>query len=74
MRSAAPSWAMIPKQDCRPIRTLYLFELQMWQRGFRKSSPESKALIAKQLDEQQIAAVAAYYQEFRSSNSVATTK
>jgi cytochrome c553 len=43
-------------------------------RGFHSSSPESKALIAKQLDEQQIAAVAAYYQEVRSSNSVATTK
>jgi cytochrome c553 len=26
------------------------FELQMWKRGFRKSSPDAMALIAKQLD------------------------
>jgi cytochrome c553 len=25
-------------------------ELQMWKRGFRKSSPDAMALIAKQLD------------------------
>ena len=28
------------------------FELQMWKRGFRKSSPDAIALIAKQLDRQ----------------------
>jgi cytochrome c553 len=26
------------------------FELQMWKRGFRKSSPDAMALTAKQLD------------------------
>jgi cytochrome c553 len=37
-------------------------ELQMWSRGFRNNSPESMALIAKQLDDREIAAVAAFYQ------------
>jgi cytochrome c553 len=39
------------------------FELNMWQRGFRKTSPEAMAQIAKRLDDQDIAAVAAYYQQ-----------
>ena len=39
------------------------FTLQMWQEGFRKNSPESMAVIAKKLDDQDIAAVAAYYQQ-----------
>jgi cytochrome c553 len=38
-------------------------ELQMWQRGVRKSSPEAMGQIAKRLDDQDIAAVAAYYQQ-----------
>jgi cytochrome c553 len=42
-------------------------ELQMWKQGLRMSSPDSMAIIAKQLDDQQIAAVAAYYQQVRSS-------
>ena len=42
-------------------------ELQAWQRGVRKSSPESMAPLAKQLDDQEIAAVAAYYQQVRTS-------
>ena len=37
-------------------------ELHMWQRGFRKSSPEAMAQVAKRLDDQDIAALAAYYQ------------
>ena len=44
----------------------------MWQRGFRKNSPEAMALFAKKLDNQEIAAVAAYYQQVRSSNGAAT--
>jgi cytochrome c553 len=43
------------------------FELQMWQRGFRRNSPEAMALFAKKLDDQEIAAVAAYYQQVRAS-------
>jgi cytochrome c553 len=42
-----------------------VFALQMWKRGFRKSSPMD--VIAKQLDEEQIAAVAAFYQQVRLS-------
>ena len=51
-----------------------VFELRMWQRGFRKNSPDSMALVAKQLDDQQIAAVAAYYQQVRSPLSAATSQ
>jgi cytochrome c553 len=43
------------------------FELRMWQRGFRKSSPDAMASVAKQLNDQEIAAVAAYYQQVRGS-------
>jgi alcohol dehydrogenase (cytochrome c)/quinohemoprotein ethanol dehydrogenase len=39
------------------------FQLQMWQRGFRRNSPEAMALFANKLDDQEIAAVAAYYQQ-----------
>jgi cytochrome c553 len=39
------------------------FELQMWQRGFRKTSPDAMVLFAKKLDDQDIAALAAYYQQ-----------
>jgi cytochrome c553 len=49
-------------------------ELQMWKRGFRKNSPDSMALIAKQLDDQQIAAVAAFYQQIRDVNAASTSK
>ena len=49
------------------------FELQMWKRGHRKSSPDSMALVAKQLDDQQIAAVAAYYQQVRGAASAAAS-
>jgi quinohemoprotein ethanol dehydrogenase len=48
-------------------------ELQQWQRGFRRNSPEAMGLFAKKLDDQEIAAVAAYYQQVRSSSPVAVT-
>ncbi|MGP0002710.1 MAG: c-type cytochrome [Acetobacteraceae bacterium] len=41
------------------------FELEMWQRGFRKTAPLTMTLLAKNLDDQDIAAVAAYYQQLR---------
>jgi cytochrome c553 len=41
------------------------FTLHMWKGGFRKNSPDLMAPIAKQLDDQEIAAVAAYYQQVR---------
>jgi cytochrome c553 len=43
------------------------FELLMWQRGFRKSSPEGMAVIARLLNDQDIAAVAAYFQQVASA-------
>jgi cytochrome c553 len=45
-------------------------ELQMWQRGFRKNSPNEMAQVAKELNDQEIAAVAAYYQQVRGSAEV----
>ena len=39
------------------------FTLQMWQEGFRKNSPDAMAVIAKKLDDKDILAVAAYYQQ-----------
>jgi cytochrome c553 len=46
----------------------------MWQRGFRKSSPEEMAPLAKRLTDQEIAAVAAYYQQVRASAGVAASQ
>ncbi|MDB5542264.1 MAG: c-type cytochrome [Devosia sp.] len=39
------------------------FTLQMWQQGFRKNSPDPMAVIAQTLSDQDISAVAAYYQQ-----------
>jgi cytochrome c553 len=50
-----------------------VFELRMWQRGFRKSSPNQMADVAKLLDDHEIAAVAAYYQQVRGSAGVAAS-
>lgn len=47
------------------------FTLHMWQEGFRKNSPGAMAAIAKTLDEEAIAAVAAYYQQVNSPPEVA---
>ncbi len=43
------------------------FELKMWQRGFRKSSPEAMAEVAKRLNDEDVAAVAAYFQQLGGS-------
>jgi cytochrome c553 len=40
-------------------------ELRMWQRGYRKNSPDGMAVVARALDDREIAAVAAYYQQVR---------
>ena len=50
------------------------FTLHMWKGGFRKNSPDLMAPIAKQLDGQEIAAVAAYYQQVRRPASAAAPK
>jgi len=48
-----------------------VLELQMWQRGLRRNSLEAMGLFASKLDDQEIAAVAAYYQQLRASSSEA---
>jgi cytochrome c553 len=48
------------------------FQLTMWQRGFRNNSPDAMADIAKRLDAQDIAALAAYYQQVDASVLAAT--
>jgi cytochrome c553 len=50
------------------------FALREWQRGFRQSSPNQMAVVAKKLDEQQIAAVAAYYQQVHSQLEMAKAR
>lgn len=46
------------------------FELRMWQRGYRKNSPDGMAVVARALDEREIAAVAAYYQQVRGAGAL----
>jgi cytochrome c553 len=41
--------------------------LQMWRQGFRKNSPDAMGVIANKLDDQEIATVAAYYQQVQST-------
>jgi cytochrome c553 len=41
------------------------FELKMWQLGFRKTSHPVMRLFAKRLDDQEVAALGAYYQQLR---------
>ena len=43
------------------------FTLRMWQQGYRKNSPEAMAVVAKKLSDEEIAAVAAYYQQVQST-------
>jgi cytochrome c553 len=42
------------------------FTLQMWKQGYRKNSPDAMGVIAEKLDDQEISAVAAYYQQVNS--------
>jgi cytochrome c553 len=50
------------------------FQLKMWQLGFRKSGPNAMEYIAKRLDDQEIAAVAAYFQQVRTASPPAESK
>jgi cytochrome c553 len=50
------------------------FTLHMWQRGYRKNSPDVMEPFAKKLDDQQIAAVAAYYQQVSASPAAEAKK
>jgi len=48
------------------------FQLTMWKRGFRKNSPDAMADVAKRLNDQETAAVAAYFQQVNASAPAAT--
>lgn len=50
------------------------FTLQMWQQGYRKSSPNQMGVIAKKLDDQEIAAAGAFYQQVRSTLETAQSQ
>lgn len=41
--------------------------LEMWQQGDRKNSPDAMAVVAKKLGDDDVAAVAAYYQQVRAT-------
>lgn len=46
-------------------------QLTMWQRGSRNNSPDAMADVAKRLDAQEVAAVAAYFQQVGASTVAA---
>jgi cytochrome c553 len=48
--------------------------LGMWKTGYRKNSPDVMSLVAKRLDDPDIAAVAAYYQQVMSADMAAAPK
>jgi cytochrome c553 len=48
------------------------FTLQMWRQGYRNNNPESMGVIARKLSDQDIAAVAAYYQSVHPTIETAT--
>jgi cytochrome c553 len=47
------------------------FQLTMWKRGFRNNSPNAMADVAKRLDQREIDAVAAYFQQVDASAAAA---
>jgi cytochrome c553 len=49
-------------------------QLKMWQLGSRKSSPNTMGYIAKRLDDQDVAAVAAFFQQARTAAPPAPSK
>ena len=49
-------------------------ELRMWQHGYRQNSPDMMADVAKLLNDEEIAAVAAYYQQVRGAAEVAASR
>jgi len=46
------------------------FELRMWQRGYRVNSPDGMAVVARALDNREVEAVAAYYQQVRGTGAL----
>jgi cytochrome c553 len=50
------------------------FQVRMWQRGYRKNSLDMMADVAKLLNDQEIAALAAYYQQVRGAAEIAASR
>ena len=48
--------------------------LNMWKMGFRKNSPEAMKQVASKLDDRDIAAVAAFYQQVRDATDSAAAR
>ena len=42
----------------------------MWQRGYRVNSPDGMAVVARALNDREIEAVAAYYQQVRGTGAL----
>jgi len=49
-------------------------EWRMWRRGFRKSSPGAMACLAENLNDKEIAAAAAYYEQVRGSTEASASQ
>jgi cytochrome c553 len=49
-------------------------EWRMWRRGFRKSSPGAMACLAERLNDQEIAAAAAYYEQVQASTEATASQ
>ncbi len=62
---ASPNPALIKRGE-------QLAKVGEWKRGFRNNSPDAMADVAKRLDKQEIAAVAAYFQQVDASALAAT--
>ena len=54
--------------------TYIALEWQMWRHGFRKSSPGAMACLAEHLDDQEVAASAAYYEQVRGSTEASASQ
>ena len=54
--------------------TYVALEWRMWRRGFRKSSPGAMACLAEHLNDQEVAAAAAYYEQVRGSTEASASQ
>jgi cytochrome c553 len=54
--------------------TYIALEWRMWRRGFRKSSPGAMACLAEHLNDQEVAAAAAYYEQVRGSTEASASQ
>jgi cytochrome c553 len=51
-----------------------VLEWRMWRRGFRKSSPGAMACLAENLNDQEIASAAAFYEQVRGSTDTSASQ